>query len=65
MRISKERFDGLGLGCDRENCISAHDCDYKFKRYEVVTCVDDERLREDMTDEEYDAYRHNRLEVAV
>lgn len=26
-------------------------------------CCDEERLRDEMSEEEYDAYRHNRLEV--
>lgn len=32
---------------------------------ERIDCpeIDEERLREEMTEEEYDAYRHNRLEI--
>lgn len=62
MKISKERFDELGLGCDRLNCMFAEDCT-PCGQYEIADCVDDERLRMEMTEEEYDAYRHGRLHI--
>lgn len=43
MKISKARFNELGLGCDTE--------------------TKNDRLKSEMTDAEYDAYQHNRLEI--
>ena len=63
MKISKNRFDELGLGCDKM-CIYADKCP-DFDRYEIADCLDEQRLQQEMTDEEYDAYRHNRLEVEI
>ena len=33
------------------------------KNYAFAPCLDEERLMEKMTEKEYDAYRHGRLEV--
>ena len=75
MRISKERFDELGLGYDREtceaciyseSCKSYHDMikDPNSKhQFAIAPCLDESRLKDEMTEEEYDAYCHNRLTV--
>ncbi len=82
--ITKDRYDELGLGIDKESCT-----DYLFcwnnddKEHKGLCCdaipnmtideaieaemdcpnLDNDRLRAEMTDEEYDAWRHNRLRV--
>ena len=33
------------------------------KNLEICPCIDEERIREEMTEEEYDAYRHGRLNI--
>lgn len=33
------------------------------QNHEFAPCLDEQRLQYEMTDEEYDAYRHGRLEV--
>jgi hypothetical protein len=73
MEISRERFNELGLGYDKEscrNCVDADCCEvaqklFSFGYNEDPFCpsVDEERLRMEMTEEEYDAWRHNRLIV--
>lgn len=77
MKISKQRFYELGLGVEKECCICCPDCQEKDgvlfcgdmniedaeKNLEIAPCLDDERIRMEMTENEYDAYRHNRLTV--
>lgn len=77
MKISKRRFYKLGLGVNKECCLSCPDCTNKDdilfcdemniqeaeKNLEFAPCLDEERIRQEMSDEEYDAYRHGRLEV--
>lgn len=77
MKITKQRFNELGLGVDKESCLSCFDCTKKNgvlfcgemniqeaeQNLEYAPCLDEERIREEMTDEEYDAYRHGRLVV--
>lgn len=79
-KMTKKRFDELGLGYDFESCRC---CEHSIKKNGelfcsfnstvpikqlmetnyISDCLDDERLRLEMTDEEYDAYRHNRIEI--
>lgn len=79
--MKKQRFLELGLGFDKEACLSCISCieqDNKFyceeaselidieeaeKNLEICPCIDEERIREEMTEEEYDAYRHGRLNI--
>ena len=80
LKMKKERFYELGLGYDKEACLSCEDCvekDGKYycssdmnssieeleKKFTIADCVDEERIRIEMTEEEYDAFRHNRIEV--
>lgn len=75
MKISKERFDELGLGydCDMcEACIYSEDCKFYHNmikdpnskhQFVIAPCLDESRLKDEMTEEEYDAYCHNRLTV--
>lgn len=79
MKISRERYNELGLGICRESC---EDCELCYEEDGMLMCeemdvsiddaivndfecplIDEERLEEEMTEEEYDAYRHNRLEI--
>lgn len=62
MKISIVRFSELGLGCERKTCILAEDCK-GCEPYEIAPCVDEDRLKCEMTEEEYDAFKHNRLEI--
>ena len=66
MKMTKERFDKLGLGCDKDSCDEhcCGDCE-GCEPYEVAPCVDDDRVRAEMTEREYDAFRHNNITVAV
>lgn len=66
MKITKERFNELGLGCDKDFCeeygyLECSGCN----AYEIAPCLDlyEESLRMEMTDAEYDALRHDRLDV--
>ena len=80
MIITRERFNELGLGLDKESCLSCEDCIEKCGKFycelmpEITIdkaisldynapCLDEERIRFEMTEEEYDAYRHGRLEI--
>lgn len=79
MKISKERAEDLGLITRKEDCQACDACSELNGRLycgsaeefidemgdERIDCpeIDEERLREEMTEEEYDAYRHNRLEI--
>ena len=79
MKITRERYEELGLGIYEECCL---DCMFCYEANGVIhcddidipvreaiqkgyecPCIDHERLKSEMTEEEYDAYRHNRLEV--
>ena len=65
MLITKERFNELGLGCEKEDCIyyQSGECNGIDDPYEIAECVDDERIKEEMTEEEFFEYRHNNLKV--
>lgn len=80
MKITKERYEELGLSLckdDCEDCLNCYNdyngnlcCDELEKTIdkaieEGLECpeLDKDWLRERMTEEEYDAWRHNRLEV--
>jgi len=78
MVITRERANELNFITTREDCVNCGICrEENGKLYcdETGLCIDDtpndvecpeldeERLRMEMTDEEYDAYRHNRLKV--
>ena len=63
--ITKERFDELGLGCEKESCIYFQEGECEGNNpYEIAECVDDERLCAEMTVDEYFAYRHNGLTIS-
>lgn len=74
MKITRERAIALGLITCAEDCISCefctdcHDTDsaeainVALKTGYECPSLDEERLRLEMTEEEYDAWRHNRLE---
>lgn len=61
-KITKQRFRELGLGCEKDGCEFAGECS-GCGEYEIANCVDEERIREEMTSFEYNAYSHNRLVV--
>lgn len=63
MKITKDRFYELGLGCDKESCVYYQSGDCKGENdFEIAYgCIDEGRLQDDMTEEEYDAFRHNNL----
>ena len=77
MEISKQRFYELGLGVDKESCLLCEDCKIKNGKaycgdldiekvqedFEFAPCLDEERIRHEMSDEEYDAYRHGKLNI--
>lgn len=70
MKITKERFLELGLGCqtDCEYLMEDGKCDYcgcecPNDPLKEAPCVDEDRLKTEMTYEEYYAWRHNRLNV--
>ena len=65
MLITKERFNELGLGCEKEDCsyYQNGECDGIDDPYEIAECVDNERIKEEMTEEEFFEYRHNNLKV--
>jgi hypothetical protein len=73
MQISQERFNELGLGYDKESCRSCENasyCEVAQKLFSIgyaedIFCpsIDEERLQVEMTEEEYDAWRHNGLVV--
>lgn len=73
MKITRERALELGLILDKEDCLSCMFCFDCFNTdepeqiekaieegYECPS-TDEERLREDMSEEEYDAWRHGGL----
>jgi hypothetical protein len=73
-KMPKKRFKELGLGYTKEDCAC---CDYwedcpiwqelnAIGKCDEIFCwgLDEERLAEEMTDAEYDAWRHGCLEVA-
>lgn len=62
MEITKERWNQLGLGCEKEGCelYLAGECHGELPDI-IAPCIDPERLKSEMTEEEYDAWRHNRL----
>lgn len=75
MRISKERALELGLITEADTCLNCELCENCHKTYDAdainttmkknnYECfgIDEERLRLEMTEKEYDAWRHNRLE---
>lgn len=69
--ITKERFNELGLGWDEESCnacIYHDDCVLMKKEMresdDICPEVDDDRLRDEMTVDEYWAYRHNMMFIA-
>ena len=76
MKITRERAIELGLITCAEDCINCefctdcHDTDsaeainVALKTGYECPSLDEERLRSDMTKEEYDAWRHGRLEWA-
>ena len=51
MLIAKERFNELGLGCEKEDCIYYQngECNGIDDPYEIAECVDNERIKEEMT----------------
>lgn len=79
--MKTERFYELGLGFDKEACLSCMSCvenngkvccdetsemidiEEAQKNFEICPCLDEERIREEMTEDEYDAYRHGRLKI--
>ena len=75
MKISRKRAMELGLITCTEDCLNCEFCFDCHETYdaEVITeeldngfecpCIDEERLRDEMTTEEYDAYRHGRLDI--
>lgn len=65
MIITKDRFKELGLGCDKSDCIFGENCKYakRCDTYDIAPCVDEERLKAEMSEAEYDAFRHNKLKV--
>lgn len=76
MKITKARAGELGLFTTKEDCLSCVDCiirgdtpwcstSFTPIKENNMLCLglDEHRLRQEMTDEEYEAYRHNKLEV--
>lgn len=77
MRISTERANELGLRCDREGCeycveytAKNDSCSISGKCIDVMITekmqcpgICQDRLKHEMTEQEYDAYCHNRLEI--
>lgn len=75
LKITKERATELGLLLCADDCVN---CEFCFECHETYDesdieqaindgyeCpgIDDERLCEEMTEEEYYAYRHGGLEI--
>lgn len=80
MKITRERAYELGLVVCKEDCLDCFFCYEQHRELicdtngipiskmesEQYICpeIDEDRLKMEMTKEEYDAYRHNRLEWA-
>ena len=75
MKISRKRASELGLITNTEDCLFCEfcfDCHNTNNPDTITTilengyecpAIDEERLRDEMTNAEYDAYRHGRLEI--